>query len=171
MVGDLDVRNLDEMPATLTKGDSVRGRASPEIGGKSIYITAKIDIDERNPNGVILAHGGAAKGYTLFIHEGKLHFWVKKAHYSGAVVRSVEISLAGLPTTPFVLGAEFSPQRLTLKVNDQLRKTADSFDHFETLPQEGLTVGFDGGESSVGPAAASEPFPGEIEDVKIRLVE
>ena len=135
MVGDIEVRKLDEMPATLKKGDSVGGRGSPEIGGKSIYITAKIDIDESNPNGMILAHGGGAKGYTIFIYEGKLHFWVKKSVYTDrSVVRSVEISLAGLPTTPYVLAAEFTPQRLALKVNDQLRKTADSFDHFETVP-------------------------------------
>ena len=69
MVGDIEVRQLDEMPATLQKGDSVQGGGSPEIGGKSLYITAKVDIDERNPNGVILAHGGAQKGYTIFIHE------------------------------------------------------------------------------------------------------
>ena len=172
MVGDIEVRKLDEMPATLKKGDSVAGRGSPAIGGKSIYITAKIDIDESNPNGVILAHGGGAKGYTIYIYEGKLHFWVKKSVYTdSSVVRSVEISLAGLPSTPFELGAEFTPQRLALKVNDQLRKTADSFDHFENRPNEGLTVGFDGGASVVGPGAANEPFPGEIEEVRIRLVE
>ena len=96
---------------------------------------------------------------------------MKKGHYSGSVVRSVEVSLAGLPTTPFVLGAEFTPQRLVLRVNEQIRKTADSFEHFESRPKEGLTVGFDGGESSVGPAAASEPFAGEIDEVRIRLVE
>jgi hypothetical protein len=172
MSGDLDVRELDEMPATLKKGDSVIGRASPEIGGKSIYITAKIDIDESNPNGVILAHGGVQKGYTVFIHDGKLHFWVKKALYSDrSIVRSVEISLAGLPTTPFVLGAEYTPQRLALRVNDQLRKTAESFDHFENRPQEGLTIGFDGGTSPVGPVDANRPFPGEIDDVRIRLTD
>jgi arylsulfatase len=45
---------------------------TPKLGGESHTITAKIEVGDETPNGVIFAQGGRAGGYALFVKDGRV---------------------------------------------------------------------------------------------------
>src|SRR6185295_3130036 len=73
----------------LKAGDHLARAQAAAIAGRGFTITAKFDTLETR-QGVIIAQGGTAHGYTLFLADGKLTFLVR----SVAGVTSVATSEA-----------------------------------------------------------------------------
>ncbi len=58
-------------------GDVLTGAGAPRVAGRPLDISA--DLDAAGQDGVIIAQGGAANGYAVFIKDGKLSFAVREA--------------------------------------------------------------------------------------------
>jgi arylsulfatase A-like enzyme len=145
---------------TLSKGDHLDNADAPNVGKRPFTITAKFEAT--GEDGVIVAQGGTAFGYSLSIHEGKLTFFLRssgdvtKVTLPGSLKGTLEAtaSLASDGTVKLAAaGKEASAKREAL-----LART----------PQDGLDIGNDLG-AYVGPYESAQPFKGPIESVKIEL--
>jgi arylsulfatase len=64
---------------------------APKLGGNSHTITAKVEVGEETPNGVIFAQGGRAGGYVLFVKGGQLIYEGTPASRTPATVAHTQI--------------------------------------------------------------------------------
>jgi len=63
-------QGADVLPGAVGIPDA----AAPPMLNKSWSITADIDVDDGNANGMIVTHGGVQGGYGLYLREGKPTF-------------------------------------------------------------------------------------------------
>ncbi len=168
----VEVRRLDALPEILQKGDTLPADKVPDVVGKRIVTTAVIDIDADGPDGVIVAHGGAERGYVLFVFESQLQFWVKKLMPDDRrISRKVKIPLADLPAGEFTVEARLGAEKLELWIDGQLAGDFDSLGFLDEQPNEGLSVGYDSEGGSVAPSSANVPFRGQIGEVRVAIGE
>jgi arylsulfatase A-like enzyme len=144
----------------LKSGDRLARANAPAIGRRGFTITTSFDAAGRE--GVIVAQGGSAHGYALFLNEGKLTFAIRRGGTLTSVATANEIS--GRHNAVARLGAN---GELTLTLDGaQVAKSKAA--GTLTMPQDGLDVGMDEG-AAVGPYAGPNPFAGKIETVVIEL--
>lgn len=144
-------------------GDVLSGDDSPQISGKAFTVSAEID-GEKAPQGVILAQGGAARGYALHVQDGKLGFSVRAGGDLGVVVASEP-----LEPGPHKLEASFAADgQVTLKVDDKPVGEGKINGSIDRRPGEGLTVG-DDGRTAVGQYAAPNAFSGKVTNVTVTI--
>ena len=55
----------------------MQGAEAPAIGGKALEITA--EIEPSGADGVVITQGGAARGYAIYLTQGKLAFAVRES--------------------------------------------------------------------------------------------
>jgi arylsulfatase A-like enzyme len=79
--------------------------AGPRVLNRPHSITADVEIPEAGAEGVLLAQGGAAGGYSLFIQDGRLHY---VHNYVGRSMHRVS-SPEPIPSGPQQLRFEFEP--------------------------------------------------------------
>ncbi len=126
---------------------------TPQVQNRPHSIEADVEIPDGGAEGVLLAQGGAAGGYVLYVKDGKLHY----AHnYSGKAIFAVE-SVDELPKGRHSLRFEFEPTgqpdfpngkgapgRFQLYVDGKL---VGNVDVPHTVPMvyelEGLSCGYD----------------------------
>ncbi|MEZ5963156.1 MAG: arylsulfatase [Planctomycetota bacterium] len=138
-----------------------RGEAPP-IAGRGFSVTVRFTVqDERD--GVLMAHGGSAHGYALFLREGVLHFVARTGTRmvdvgDRIVGRGAHTARAHLDATGRV--------SLVLDGGDAAR--ADLTTPITTMPTDGLQVGRDAG-GLVGPYARDNAFGGKIERVYVDI--
>ncbi|HET6407685.1 MAG TPA: hypothetical protein VFG14_07375, partial [Chthoniobacteraceae bacterium] len=144
----------------LKQGDHLERDDSPAIAGRGFRITAKVDA--RQPNGVIVAQGGTAQGYALFLKQGKLTFVVRNGGKMHPVFTPSELSGA------HTIVAELKPDGLaSLTVDGQVAGEAKA-ELLGKMPVDGLDVGSDDG-GLVGEYAELNEFGGIIESLTIEL--
>jgi arylsulfatase len=141
-------------PNTLEVPEAV----AVNVRGRSFKIVAEVDID-KDPSGVIFAHGSKFGGHTLYIKDGKLKYVY---NFLGENEQMV-VSNADVPTGKCVLGMEFVKEKYvairnspvpnqcvgtaTLYIND---KPVGEFKNMTTqlgkfaLCGEGLNIGREG---------------------------
>jgi len=116
----------------------------------------------QRPDGVLISHGGAGQGFSLYLEDGKPNFALR----SGGEIFHVS-GKTNLPLGEWVhLSADLkSTGDIRLLVN---AKSAGSVKAtaIRSKPKEGLTLGADPG-SVVGGYQGPLPFSGLIEDVRI----
>jgi arylsulfatase len=145
---------------TLKPGDHLDRAEAPAIANRPFTITAVFEASDDHPDGVIVAQGGAAHGYTLFLKGGQPRFLIRTAdgiHHTD-----------GPRLTP---GAHTVTARLdakgTLSLDVDGRPSAPVPGVLITrMPADGLDVGSDKG-SPVGPYSSPYRYPGAIESVAI----
>jgi arylsulfatase A-like enzyme len=145
----------------LKAGDHLNRAQAPPITGRAFTITANFDIGPAE-DGVIVAHGGTANGYALYLAGGQLRFTVRSR--SGVATAISTENLAGQHTATAKLDARGT---LTLTLDQRPARTATG-SLLATMPTEGLDVGADEG-GAVGPYPAPNRFAGKIESVLIQL--
>jgi arylsulfatase A-like enzyme len=155
--------NINSTPHfELKKGDSLRRNQAPSLAGRGFTITAKIDA--KAPQGVIVAQGGVAQGFSLFFDEkGHLNFLIRADREASTVVSPT--ALSGLHTVEASLGSNRS---LTLKVDNQVVAQGKAAKLIPTQPVDGLSVGVDS-DGAVGPYESPFPLNGNIESVTFDL--
>ncbi len=157
-------RNLalsKETKFELRNGDRLDRAHAPAIAGRGFTITAKFSAEE--PRGVIVAHGGTARGYALFVEDGNLVFLVRA---SGQVARvATEKTVKGGHTATARLDRSGA---LSLTVDGQSAVTARAPSLIEQMPVDGLEVGSDEA-GLVGSYTTENQFSGTIESVRIEL--
>jgi arylsulfatase len=151
----------------LKPGDDLTGASRPAIADQPLTLTATFQIDPARPDGVIVAQGGSAAGYVLFVKNGRLIFLVRddegtsqidipapsdnRSHTAIARLANdgtLSLSLDGHPAT-----ASPAPAR---RIGRQ--------------PVDGLQVGRDSA-GAVGPypATGGFPFGGTVESVTLEV--
>src|SRR5207245_1712607 len=135
---------------------------APAIARRAFTITAKFNAEA--PNGVIVAQGGVARGYALFLQDGKLTF----------LLRSAEGVATGIASSENVSGAHTAMARvetdgkLKLTLDDKTVAAGKAPGLIKTMPVDGLDVGSDAG-GLVGPYSQDNNFHGAIDSILIEL--
>jgi arylsulfatase len=150
-----------ETKFNLKMDDHLRRAEAPNIAGRPFTITATFDA--KAPNGVIVAQGGTARGFTLFLQDGKLNFLIRTADQTTTVTTHDPV------TGPHTVIATFDKSgTLTLALDNQSVGSAKAPSLIETMPMDGLDVGSDTA-GAVGPYSGDNKFQGTIDSVRIEL--
>jgi hypothetical protein len=145
-------------------GDAIRGKEAPAVAGHGFTIAA--EIDGSAPNGVIVAQGGKANGYALFVHEGKLAF-AMRLDGKLSVVTAANALDAGVRRVGAKLDAD---GKLTLTVGEQVVGEGKLSGILGSQPQEGLTIGNDG-RGAVGEYEAPNAFTGKVTNATVTILQ
>jgi arylsulfatase len=144
---------------TLKLGDTLSGDDAPEIAGKPLTITC--EVEAKSANGVIVAQGGAAVGYAVYLRDGRLQFTVREAR------NPVSITASETPSTPFRLEARLARDgAMTLAVDGRTVAHGKAPGIISHQPTEDFCVGHDN-HMPVGDYVAPAPFAGTIQKLKI----
>ena len=146
----------------LKAGDHLDRAQAPAIAGRGFTITAVFDTGAAK-DGVIVAQGGSASGYALYIADGKLCFTVRSS--AGVTTVATSSTVAGRHTAIARLEGQ---GKLALVLDDQPAGTAAARGVITALPTDGLDVGADT-KGTVGPYQAPNKFTGTIESLVIEL--
>lgn len=121
-----------------------------------------VALQEWAAEGVLVAHGGSAQGYVLYLTEGRPAF---------AIRRNGELStIVGPPQTgarSVAVGVDGSG-RVTLRVDGREIQSGQLPGLLGSMPQDGLQVGRDA-IGQVGDYKGEFPFGGTIESVHIKV--
>jgi arylsulfatase A-like enzyme len=143
-------------------GDAVPGRQAPVVAGHAFGVVA--EIDSTMPAGVILAQGGRANGYSLFVHEEKLTFALR---VNGKL--TVLSATKPLESGTHRVGARLdSDGKLTLTTDDQVVAENKLDGILASQPAEGLTIGSDG-RGAVGEYQAPHTFQGKVTNANVTI--
>jgi arylsulfatase len=148
----------------LKAGDDLAKDAAPKIRGKGIVIEAA--ITKMATDGVIVAQGGTAAGYSLYLKDGKLCFATR--HSSDRTV--IESAGALPPSTMRVTATMKKDGTVTLTADGKEIASGKVPGPIQRMPQDGLQVGQDKG-GAVGDYAAPFRFGGEIGEVTVKLTD
>jgi len=150
---------------TLKAGDHLDRGQAPAIAGRSITIEATIEVSDQHPDGVIVAQGGSASGFSLYLKAGEPHFAIRSADDL--------FTVKGRKLTPgeHTLIAKLYPRGLLgLDVDRQPAVKPMAGKLVARMPADGLDVGSDPG-GAVGPYTSPFPFGGTIKGLVIELGE
>ncbi|RYX86531.1 arylsulfatase [bacterium] len=145
----------------LKKGSSLSVDESPAIGGRGFTITAKFNAD--SPSGVLVAQGGVARGYALYLKEGKLTFFVHRQQIKTELATPQTVT--GAHTVVAKIAADGT---MSLALDGQAPITVNSPGVIKALPKDGVSVGFDQGDP-VGNYTGENPFSGTIDSLTIDI--
>jgi len=113
-------------------------------------------------DGVLIAHGGEAHGYSLFMRDGRPHFAIRSG---GTLFEVVGESRIASDEPVHVAGTIDAAGRLGLFVNGREIASADGA-LIVSKPADPLTIGRDGG-SHVGAYDSDLPFTGALRDIRL----
>jgi hypothetical protein len=119
-------------------------------------------INARNGDGVVVARGGPARGYALFLQGGKPRFAIRSSNEVSTVGADQEVTgrwvhLAGVLT---------ADKKLQLYVDGKLAATADGRELITGEPKQPLEIGMDDG-GAVGDYPSPFGFRGLIDEVRV----
>ncbi len=145
---------------TLSEGASLNRNSAPNIVKRPLTITAHIDD---LADGVIVAQGGTAVGYSLWVDDGKLIFTTRRSGTPKSV------STDKIQKNKVQIKAHLSEDgSVELRVDGQVKARGTMPGPIPKMPLDGLDVGRDSG-TSVGTYSGETPFQGSINKVQIEL--
>lgn len=146
----------------LVQGDELPRSKAPHVVGKGLRITAQI---QAIGSGTIVAQGGSAQGYALYIKHSRPTFVVR---HKGELVTVA--ALQPLSAQQGTLSVDWAANgAVTIKWDGQTVAEAKNIPPLSTMPQDGLQVGRDDG-GLVGDYPADNAFSGKLGKVVIELV-
>ena len=145
----------------LHQGDSLAGENAPLLAGHGLTIHA--EITEAAGDGVIIAQGGSAEGFTLYLKDGKPTFAMRHGGKLDAVAATN--ALAAVPTA--ITATLAKDGTMTIKAGEQIIATGRS-SVLKRQPQDGLQVGRDE-NGAVGEYTAPFAFKGKLGAVTLDL--
>lgn len=151
----------EEKRFTLKAGDHLERDRAPAIAGRPFSITVKFDPGEAN-EGVLVAQGGSARGYALYLSEGMLNFTVRAGDHARSTV-----SMQPTKGTQTAIASLDGKGGLTLVLGDA-KSSGQGVGLIPEMPVDGLDVGADTG-GVVGPYKGPNRFGGKIESLVIEL--
>jgi arylsulfatase A-like enzyme len=149
----------------ILKPDSrLKGAKAPKVSGNRIRVSAEVAAGGKD--GVLIAHGGAAVGYSLNIANGKPVFDVR--------FRSELFSIAGksdIPSGRVQLVAELGPDgAMSLSVGGKSVAHGKVSSALPSEPVDGLEVGLDD-NGNVGNYQGNFVFRGTIHSAIVEVLE
>ena len=155
-----------EKAFNIKAGADLTGGEAPAVARKGFTITARFETTDERPHGVIVAQGGTAAGFSLFLENGRPVFLVRSGSGRAHAHRIVGPQLS--PVGPHEVVARLDPSgELSLETDGETTEPVAA-KLIPRQPIDGLQVGRDSG-SAVGPYAAPHPFTGRIESVGVEL--
>ncbi|HEY0074663.1 MAG TPA: sulfatase-like hydrolase/transferase, partial [Abditibacteriaceae bacterium] len=120
----------------LKQGEVLEKFEAPQVGGAGFKITAEII---KRGEGVLVAHGGVAHGYSLFIRNDQLHFAVRAAG------KLKIISTLLPPGDPLQIVASLSKNgEMAMQLSDDAPAvTGKAVTPLANTPADALSVGYD----------------------------
>ena len=155
----------DDKPATLTlkPGADVPGRQAPNPVGKGIEIRAT--LTKPGNDGVIVAQGGSAAGFSLYVKDGHLTFATRHAKELTVVAAKEKLP----PGTKEVTATMTKEGAVTLTADGKEVAQGKTPGPLTARPADGLQAGRDL-KGAVGDYKAPFPFEGEIGEVVVKWV-
>lgn len=153
-------------PKTATNGpwklgDQIKGDDAPKIAGRGLAIAA--EIEPTAVNGVIVAQGATANGFSLYLVDGKLAFAIRTNRKLSTVITENAIA----PGSHKVEAKLTADGKVTLLVDNQVAVEGKAEASIKGQPAEGLTIGNDG-RGAVGEYTAPNQFAGKVEKVTVQ---
>ena len=164
------VRERNPAPETLSTrkrfdlkaGDHLERADAPAIQGRPFSIVAMFESGVGQAEGVIVAQGGTAQGFSLYLGEGRPHFLVRVSE--GVYRIDGPTLMPGEHTVKAVLEGDG-----TLRLETDGRASAPVPGRLVArMPTDGLDVGGDRG-APVGPYVSPRTYPGRIQSVVIEI--
>ncbi|MCX8157182.1 MAG: arylsulfatase [Verrucomicrobiae bacterium] len=149
----------------LKAGDSLTRAQAPAIAKKAFRITAQFQARPED-EGVIVAQGGNALGYGLYLKGGQVHFTVRNRAGASSTV-SAPLPAAAQHEVVALLNDK---GEMLLTVGQQPPKTGKSQGLITAMPQDGLQVGADE-NGAVGAYAPPFTFKGKTLSVIIEILD
>jgi arylsulfatase len=147
----------------LKAGDDLPKAQAPQVKGRPITIDAEIT---KVGDGVIVAQGGVAEGFTLYVKQGRATFALRRASQLTAITGKDP-----LPSGSVRLQAKLSKDgKLTLTLDGKEIATGAAAGTLTKMPIDGLQVGRDGA-GAVGDYETPFAFSGTIGRVTVKLTE
>ena len=121
---------------TLKPGDSITSDRAPQVADRAFTITC--EVEPQPADIVIVAHGGSAMGYTLYLKDHRAVFAVRHRQ------QVTRITSAELPTGRLTFQAQLTPEaKLALTVNGKSADPVKAPGLLAGQPVEDFNVGFD----------------------------
>jgi len=140
-------------------GDVLSRVDAPQVSNRALVVSAR--IEPAAPNGAIVAQGGTAHGYALYLQDGRLAFAVRIARQLTTVTASEPLG-----SGRFGVEARLAPDgHITLRVDGRQVAEGRAPGLLAAQPARGFAVGSDGG--AVGDYTAPNRFTGKIENVTL----
>ena len=143
----------------LKPGDNLPAARAPRLPGQPITISAQVI---KGGDGVIVAQGGSAVGYSLYVQDGRLCFAVR-SHDELTLIESKEPAPSGQFNVEAKLAADGT---MTLRLDGKETGSAHATGTVDRSPRDGLQVGRDA-NGAVGPYRSPFAFQGQIEKVVV----
>lgn len=142
-------------------GDTLPPAQSPAIGGKELEITA--EIDPEGTEGVVVSQGANARGYAIYLTDGKLAFAVRENKKLTAIIAKDPLGKGhfAVKATLHTDGA------MALFVDGKQVADGKAAGLIRPQPGNGLSVG-DTGRNAVGDYATPNPLKGKVENVRVK---
>jgi hypothetical protein len=151
-----------EQSFTYKTGDRLVGDKAPLIVDRHLTMTATFDTQDKD--GVILAHGGLAHGYALYVQDGQLFFVVRRKN-ALITVDGGKVS-AGQHTLRATLS---KTGEMSVALDGKSPASGQAGGGFAVEPVDGFDVGGDRG-APVGLYPVPYDFGGTIEGVSLKTV-
>jgi len=150
----------------LKRDADLRGAAAPDVAERPIAVTARVVVPEEKADGVIVAQGGKAAGFTLFLDAGRPTFLVRNGTGKAGAAR---VSGPALAPGAHTLAARIDKAgELTLEVDGTPAGKPARGELIGRQPVDGLQVGRDEA-GAVGPYESPNPFGGSVESVLVEV--
>jgi arylsulfatase A-like enzyme len=142
-------------------GDSLPSARAPSIARKTLEISA--EVEPAGTEGVIVTQGGAARGYAIYLTQGKLAFAVRE---NGALTTIVARDPLG--NGHFLVQATLHKGgAVALLVDGKQVAEGRAAGLIQQQPRAGLSVGT-AGHATVGDYVAPNPFQGKVSNVRVK---
>ena len=151
-----------EQNFTYKTGERLVGDKAPPIVERNLTITATFDTQDKG--GVIMAHGGLAQGYALYVQDGQLFFVVRRNNALTTVdAGKVTAGRHTLKATFLKTG------ELRVALDGKPRATGQAAGGIMAEPVDGFDVGGDRG-APVGLYDVPNDFGGTIDTVSLKTI-
>ncbi len=144
---------------SLKAGDRLARDKCPSLAGAAFSVSAAF---AGTRDGVIVAHGGSAHGYALYVRDGKLEYALRRGGQL-ATVTSPDALPAG---DVEVVVTQAQDGTVTMRIGSRTVATEKTPGTLASMPADGLEVGRDDG-GLVGRYGKANAFPGTIRSVTI----
>ncbi|MBP88302.1 MAG: arylsulfatase [Planctomycetaceae bacterium] len=152
--------NKKQKKFTLRQGDDLSQAKAPFVEKRALTITATL---RESGDGVIVAQGGTAAGYSLYVKSGKLMFATR---HSGKI--TVIAASDRLPSEAGVRAMLSRDGKVVLQVDGREVANGKTPGALNAMPSDGLQVGSDA-NGAVGEHNAPFAFPGKIEELTVQV--
>jgi arylsulfatase A-like enzyme len=142
-------------------GDTLPTKRAPNIARKALEISA--EIEATGPEGVVVAQGGTAFGYAIYLSKGKLAFAVRENGELTTIVAKESLG-NGHFRVQATLHADGA---LALLVDGKQVAEGKAAGLIPQQPKAGFSVGM-AGHGAVGDYTTPDPFDGKVSNVRVK---